>query len=296
MTRVMIGTESALFDLEDWKPVLNSPGALARGADGWWAVTEGYRIWSSKDARSWEEATTLRGLRANCLLPDDGGALVGTSEAHLVRVAGGKSERVRQFDRISTRDAWYTPWGGPADVRSLAAGPDGARYANVHVGGIVRSDDGTRWRPTGIDVDADVHQVLAHPDRPATAFAATAIGLATTTDGGESWEFTREGMHAAYCRAVSIAGDTLLISTATSYTGRKSALYRRPLDGGAFERCSKGLPEWFKDNVDTYCLDARGEEAALGTADGRVFLSGDAGRTWTEVLSGEKRIICVVLD
>src|SRR5438309_1477603 len=78
--------------------LLPGPVAFARGPAGWWAITEGFRIWTSPDGRLWDEVTSIPGLRANCVLPDDGGALVGTSEAHIVRVAAGKSERVRSFD------------------------------------------------------------------------------------------------------------------------------------------------------------------------------------------------------
>jgi hypothetical protein len=293
--KVLVGTEKRLFELGNDETLLENPIAFARGADGWWAITDEHKLWSSSDGRAWTEAGSIRGLRANCVLAFNGGALVGTSEAHLVRVAGGKSERVRSFDNVKTRDEWYTPWGGPADVRSLSAGPDGAAYANVHVGGILRSDDGATWTPTSMDVDADVHQVLAHPTKPGLVFAATAIGLAESSDGGQTWEFFEEGMHAAYCRALAIAGDTMLVSASQSHTGRQAALYRRPLRGGRFERVTKGVPEWFSDNVDTYCLDAIGDDAVLGTYDGRVFTSTDAGRAWTESLSGAGAISCVAL-
>jgi len=85
------------------------------------------------------------------------------------------------------------------------------------------------------------------------------------------------------------------LSASTSHTGRKAALYRRPLAGGTFERCEKGLPEWFADNLDTYCLDARGHEAVAGTTDGKVFVSEDAGGSWTEALTGEPPITCVAV-
>jgi hypothetical protein len=127
------------------------------------------------------------------------------------------------------------------------------------------------------------------------AFAATAIGMAATRDGGASWEFTEEGLHAGYCRAVALAGDTILLSASTSHTGRKSALYRRPIYGAAFERCTKGLPEWFADNVDTYCLDAHGERAALGTSDGEVFVSEDSGGSWSRAAADLPSISCVIL-
>jgi len=54
---------------------------------------------------------------------------------------------------------------------------------------------------------------------------------------------------------------------------------------GAFERCTAGLPGWFDENIDTYCLDALndGSFAALGTADGRLFTSDDVGSTWHEL-------------
>jgi len=67
----------------------------------------------------------------------------------------------------------------------------------------------------------------------------------------------------------------------------RAALYRTPIDGPAsFERCTAGLPEWFDGNLDTGCLAAHGEQAALGTADGSLFRSGDAGATWTRAAEG----------
>jgi hypothetical protein len=295
MTRFLIGTERSLTELGSSDELLTKPVGLARENGGWWAISEGSSVVRSSDARVWDEVATVRGLHAKCVVPFDGGALVGTSEAHLVRVADGSATRVAPFDKVPTRDDWYTPWGGPPDVRSMSRGSDGVAYANVHVGGILRSNDGEKWSPTSMDVDADVHQVLAHPDTPGLVFAATAIGLASSTDGGDTWDFSEDGMHASYCRAVAIAGDTLLVSASQSHTGRKSALYRRPLMGGAFERCEKGLPEWFADNVDTFCLDARGGDAVLGTSDGLVFVSDDAGETWAEAAAGLPGVTCVAI-
>ncbi len=297
MTRVLAGTEKGLLDVGSGETLLlGSIGAIAHTEGIWWSVVDEYRIFSSPDALTWSEAADIRGLSARCLVASDGGALIGTSEAHLVKVVGSSATRVRSFDRVSTRDDWYTPWGGPPDTRSLTRDAGGRVYANVHVGGILASEDGEAgWHATTMDVDADVHQVLAHPTVPGLAFAATAIGMAVTRDGGASWEFTEEGLHAAYCRAVGLAGDVILLSASTSHTGRKSALYRRDLEGETFERCTEGLPQWFADNVDTYCLDADATSAALGTSDGIVFVSEDAGRSWKEIAAGLPSISCVVL-
>ncbi|MGH2498576.1 MAG: WD40/YVTN/BNR-like repeat-containing protein, partial [Candidatus Limnocylindria bacterium] len=219
--------------------------------------------------------------RATCLLPERGGALVGTARAHLLRLRGGESSVLEGFDRADGRREWYTPWGGPPDVRSLARGADGALYANVHVGGVLRSGDrGASWRPT-LDIDADVHQVLAHPRRAEVVLAACARGLATSTDGARSWTYSAEGLHASYARAVAVADGTVFLSASTGPSTRRAALYRRALRGaGALEKCAGGLPAWFTENIDSHCVAATARTVAFGTADGSVFVSADGGSTW----------------
>ena len=79
----------------------------------------------------------------------------------------------------------------------------------------------------------------------------------------------------------------MLISASNGPRGGRAAVYRGGLEGGPFERCRNGLPEWFDDNVDTKCLDALpdGSFAAFGTSDGRVFGSADGGASWAELAS-----------
>ncbi|MGH2770830.1 MAG: WD40/YVTN/BNR-like repeat-containing protein, partial [Actinomycetota bacterium] len=173
------------------------------------------------------------------------------------------------------------PWGGPPDTRSLSSDAAGALFANVHVGGIVRSlDGGESWRPT-LPIDADVHQVLAHPERPGMVLAPAAVGLALSLDGGDSWSYETEGLHATYCRAVAASGDVVLVTASTGPRGGQAAVYRRSLDDDAgFQRCRDGLPEWFSSNINTGCLAASGALAAFGTAEGTIFASRDGGETW----------------
>jgi len=64
----------------------------------------------------------------------------------------------------------------------------------VHVGGILRTEDrGETWTPT-IDIDADVHQVRAHPDRPELVLASAAIGLCRSDDAGLTWRVLAENL------------------------------------------------------------------------------------------------------
>jgi photosystem II stability/assembly factor-like uncharacterized protein len=300
MGTILVGTDDGLHTIGDGAAVAfggHAVGALARDGGSVWAVVDGREVRGGPGGLE-RPAVPAPGPRLNCLAVAGGTVVAGTAEAHLLRLAGGELRRVEPFDQTEGRDGWYTPWGGPPDVRSIAVGADGALWVNVHVGGIPTSADGGRsWRPT-IEVDADVHQVLAHPGDPARVLAATARGLADSSDGGRSWRFLTEGMHAAYCRAVALAGDTVAVSCSTGPRGGRAALYRRPLDAGPgtpFERCRDGLPEWFQGNLDTACVAAVGSTVAVGTADGEVFASEDAGGSWERVADGLPQVRCLLL-
>jgi hypothetical protein len=145
-------------------------------------------------------------------------------------------------------------------------------------------DDTVRWTEV-VSVDADTHQVVTDAER-GIAVAAAAIGFGRG-DGGRSWDWTADGLHATYCRAAAIAGEMSLVTASTGPGSRRGAVYRRPLGAdGPFEKCTAGLPEWFPFNLDTAQLAAAGDEVVLGTADGRVFGSSDRGATWDQLADG----------
>jgi hypothetical protein len=228
--------------------------------------------------------TDLGRLRATCVTGIGADVFVGSSEARLFRLAGETLEPVDAFDHASGRETWHTPWGGPPDTRSMANWRDEI-YVNVHVGGILRSDDdGKQWTPT-IDVDADVHHVTT---AAGMVLAACAGGLAVSTDRGATWAYRTDGLESRYSRAVAVCGGVVLLSASNGPRGGRAAVYRGDLSGGTFERCRAGLPEWFDDNIDTYRLDALpdGALASFGTSDGRLYGSTDEGATWNELVSG----------
>jgi photosystem II stability/assembly factor-like uncharacterized protein len=298
---VLIGTEGGLWrqrggTLEPVEAFAASEvTALARDGARTWALVEGKTVWAIDEDGSWHAQASVEGPAATCLAPTRGGLLIGTEEARLLRLAGGELSRVESFERVEGRDEWYTPWGDPAAVRSISAATDGTIHVNVHVGGVARSRDGGRsWAPT-VDVEADVHQILAHPTRSDVVLAAAYEGFGISRDGGNSWEFVTDGMHAHYARAVAISDDTVFVSASKGPGGSRAALYRRPLDGAeAFERCHDRLP-WFNDNIDTASLQAAGPVVVFGTEDGRVFLSSDNGRSWSLATKGLPAVRCIAL-
>jgi hypothetical protein len=296
---ILVGTADGLHVLgQESRTALegHEVTALARGRGGWWAILDACELWRAVESGRWERAARLEKGRLTCLGATSSGLLVGTAGAHLLRFHDGRLVPVTAFDLVEGRRAWHTPWGEPPDTRSIAAERDGAVYVNVHVGGVVRSRDGGQsWRPT-LDIEADVHQVLAHPTITGLVLVAAAVGLGTSHDGGGTWQFETEGLHGRYLRAVAIAGDTMLVSASGGPSSRRAAVYRRPVaTAQPFERCRTGLPEWFGANIDTYCLATAGSTVAMGTEDGGVWVSPDAGRSWQRLAKGLPAVHCLVM-
>jgi hypothetical protein len=295
----LVGTTEGLHELGEREATTfagREVTALAKDGGGLWALLDGRALARRETDSAWREAGTLpAGVEGTCLGATRGGLLVGTTGAGLWRWIDGGAVCVESFERVPGRDGWHTPWGDPPDTRSIAEDAGGPLYVNVHVGGVARSTDGgASWSPT-IDVDADVHQVVAHPSCAGFVFAAAAEGLWVSVDGGDSWETKTTGLHARYCRAVALTDDAALVSASTGPGGRRAALYRLALDGDRFERCRDGLPEWFIDNLDTHCLAVAGGEAVLGTEDGVVYASTDGGRSFSVLAKGLSPVRAVVL-
>ena len=288
MTDVLVGTSEGLLRLAGGEPHpeesfgVREVAALAVDDGAAWVVAGRNAIVRREPDGTWTDVARSDMFDLACLAPTSLGVLAGTEEAHLLRLVGDALAPLEGFETVVGRETWFTPWGGPPAVRSIAQDLAGRLHANVHVGGIPRSvDAGASWEPT-IDIDADVHQVVAHPTEPDVVLAASAVGLAVSVDGGSSWRIEREGLHATYARAVAVAGDRVLLSVSNGPRGGRAAVYRTALEPGTtFERCTEGLPEWFDGNIDSGWLDARGSEVAFGTGDGEVFVSDDAGGRWT---------------
>ncbi len=301
-SKIRVGTREGLWWVETDQvfPVeaLTGKSLTALAVDGprEWAVVDGRTLWEGVDS-TWKPRATIEGPAATSLAATPIGLLIGTEEAHLLRLNGSTLEPVESFEAIEGRDTWYTPWGDPADVRSISAARDGALYVNVHVGGVVRSRDGGRtWTPT-VDIESDVHQVLAHPSRSEIVLAAAAVGFGISRDAGQSWRFITAGMHAHYLRAVAVSAETC---SCRRRRGRAAdappSIVRDSQEEAAFERCTDGLPSWFGDNVDTGCLAADdGGLVVCGTEDGHVFRSVDGGERWNLVAKGLPPITSVVL-
>ena len=130
--------------------------------------------------------------------------LLGTEPPHVYCLDGDEpARRMESFDALECRQSWYTPWGGPPAVRSLARSDDWV-FADIHVGSIMRSPDrGETWEPVTPDLHADVHQVATAP-MEGRLYANTADAVFVSDDYGRSWEHRKEGLASRYGRAVAV--------------------------------------------------------------------------------------------
>ena len=252
-------------------------GSQARTTLGQWRV--------ALDRRHGSRTRLLRADRR----PDPCGHRGCTRPRHR---RGGPLQALAGFDAVPGRDKWYAGaalvdgklLGPPLGVRSMTMTCDGAALlVNVHVGGIPRSTDGgASWQPT-IDIDADVHEVQAHPKTArCSSLRLRRAGLCVSRDAGATWTIERDGLHATYCSAVAFAGDDILVAASTDHFAAEGAIYRRPVDRtGPFSPVGGGLPTWISGICDTGCIAVCGSTVALADRAGNLYLSDDLGRTWS---------------
>jgi hypothetical protein len=226
---------------------------------------------------------------AQCLAAGATGVLlVGLPGAHLMTVSsGGSVQQLPAFDQLPGRDTWTNPAAALPEIRSIAISQADVWYVNVHVGGLWRSEDqGGSWHCV-VPPESDVHEVVTG-DGTVLAVAA-AIGFGWSCDGGDSWQWTTEGLHASYARAVALDGDNAYVTASTGPETTDGRLYRASI-GQPFQPCTSGLPESFPFNLDTGSVTARGGQVALGTRNGHVFRSNDSGSSFDVAAEGMRPV------
>jgi hypothetical protein len=216
---VLAGTTEGLHVVDDGgeaeRVADGAVGALAVAPDGsWWAIVDHHDLVRVRDGRA--EVVDRSGEQLTCVVATASDVVAGTVGAHLLHLVDGTLARIESFEELDGRDGWTQPWGAPGDLRSFAS--DGAQtvFANVHVGGVLRTQDGGETWVQTIDPHVDVHEVALAPD--GRVFAATgAAGLASCTAPTcarscrrptVSWSARREGRSPSTARSIAASAGT----------------------------------------------------------------------------------------
>jgi hypothetical protein len=293
---IYVGTDDGLHVFGS-QPRLELPGrrlrTLAADDDKIWALVGESEIFNAGAAAIWRHVTRLRNVRTTSIHPSGGGLLIGTYGARLYRLRGQQLEPVDSFDLVDGRAKWHAAPGEEPSVSSIGVDDDGTTFVNVRIGGVPRStDDCATWEPT-LDIDEDVHQIIALPgDGP--LLAATARGLLTSWDHATTWNHRALGLDGTYCTAVGVCNDTVVMSASEGTNGKGAAIYRGGLEGVRLERCSRGLPD-LETNIEPHCLAGAGSTVVFGTTTGAVYASADAGRSWELLADGLPPVRCVLV-
>ncbi len=309
---ILIGTRRGLFlrqsDTEDLTQLgpedLRVASVAQTGTGRYYAVTgDGGVLMGDIGADTVHDVQEGLSHRARCVYVHGGGDVyVGTEPSAVYRFDKGSRawELVSALHDLDIAQGWSAPRGSPA-VRSIAAHPNekACFYVNIHVGGVIRTEDGgLSWTASSDGLEEDVHQVAINPSEPEALYCATADGFYWSPDEGDSWEARNEGLDNRYCRAIApnpYNPDIVLISGSPTHPGgwgadgKRFAVFRSEDGGMHWSRVTDGLPAEMAEEIDTDCLEFSGlrpDWVICGSKDGTLYESFDGGRSWCVALSG----------
>jgi hypothetical protein len=293
-----------------WQPVGNK-----FGYDG----ETGTHQWYDGTPHPWEFARVWH-LEPSLTDPDT--VYAGVEDAALFRSTDGGNfwEELPGLRTHRSAPGWQ-PGAGGMCLHTILLDPanPGRMYGAISAAGVFRSDDeGVTWRPvnTGLssegvlpDPDADVghcvHRIAMHPSRPDVLFMQKHWDVMRSDDAGQSWHEISGNLPTDFGFPIDVHAhepDTVYVIPITSDSlhyppDGKLGVYRSKTGGNDWEPLTNGLPQ--RDcyvNVlrDALAVDTL-EECGVyfGTTGGQVYVSADAGDTWTAVARDLARVLSV---
>ncbi|MGD8278310.1 MAG: hypothetical protein PVH00_09810 [Gemmatimonadota bacterium] len=226
---------------------------------------------------------------------------------------------VSGLNQHATAGTWQ-PAGGALALHSIALDPrdDDRIWCAVSAGGVYRSDDGGRtWHARNQGVRAEflptrfpaagqcVHRLIVHPADPDRLYQQNHCGVYRSDDRGDTWTEITEGLPSdfGYALATDPADpDSLFVvpeesSHMRTVHGGRLAVWATRDGGRTWAANGTGLPDRnayvsvLREGLAFDSLDPVG--LYLGTSGGHVFVSSDAGGSWTMIAGFLPRVLSV---
>jgi hypothetical protein len=252
------------------------------------ATAENRLIILDENEEGWLETGIKDRIDSLCIInekPLD--LLIGTTPPYIYRIDEERpARRIKTFDDLEVRSQWYTPWGGPAAVRSITSTTKGWVYADIHVGSIMRSpDNGRTWEPVTPSLHKDVHEVSTTPASDRRVYANTYLSVYISEDRGDSWEHRSKDLNNRYGRGIAVNpedSDTILCGVSDGPTGIDvhGQLYFTEDAGSNWTHVTHGFPDSTTKNIDTFHIAYTEKDVAWVTDENILFISGDRGKTF----------------
>ena len=276
-----------------------------------YAGARGSGVWRSDDGgRLWERLEfPQQDVFSVAVSPVDGAVYAGCEPSMLFRSDdGGRSWReLEALRRLPSAPTWsFPPRPWTSHVRWIAPSPHdaGVLLVGIELGGLMRSEDGGEtWADHAPGAQRDVHSLAWHSVVGERAYEAAGGGAAWSFDGGRTWRAADEGRDRHYTWALAADPtdpDCWYVSASPGprnahANGRAQAHLYRWRAEGRWERLSGGLPQPL--DAMPYALVAHDGRVFAGLSDGALYVSEDAGSSWTRAsLSGDRlsRIVALV--
>ncbi|GEL17595.1 WD40/YVTN/BNR-like repeat-containing protein [Pseudonocardia asaccharolytica] len=292
-----------------WAPVGNE-----FGYDG----VPGTHQWYDGTPHPWEFARVWH-LEPASTDPDL--VYAGVEDAALFRsVDGGRTWQELSGLRGHGSGPRWQPGAGGMCLHTIILDPrdPGRIVTAISAAGVFRTDDaGKTWRPTnrglhsgGIpDPDAEVghcvHNLAMHPSRPDVLFMQKHWDVMRSDDGGESWREISGDLPTDFGFPIAVHAhepDTVYVVPITSDSHHfppegKLRVYRSRTGGDEWEPLTTGLPQRdcyvnvLRDAMAVDSLDECG--VYFGTTGGQVYVSADAGDSWTPIVRDLPAVLSV---